>query len=90
MRRAKKQVVKASWYFVMKHRGANHPVADGVYADENQARKDFESVPGMRGKIPGQDSFCHGCGIGCYDEYEIVRVFLRPLRVRRLRVKCLC
>lgn len=70
--------------YVLKHRGANHPVVSGIFRTETEAEIDKDSIPtsGKKYKIEGLDMFCQGCGVGCYDEYEIVPfTFDNPVKI---------
>lgn len=68
--------------YVLKHRKADHPVVNGVYRTRHEALNDKKSITGSPNKIPGIHHFCQGCGVGCFDEYEIVRfVFDTPRKI---------
>lgn len=77
--------------FVLKHRGASHPVASGVYKTYKQAMKDLNTIPGGAREFTGSNTYCHGCGVGCHDEYEVVRISTRmkPRLIKKIKVKLL-
>lgn len=82
------QQLKPITQYAIKHRGADHPVAGGVYETLAKAEKVMLTIPPGRYAFTGKA--CEGCGVGCRDEYEIVEIVskaTRPLVVRKLKVK---
>lgn len=66
--------LKPEYGWVIKHRGATHRTRLSFYETKADAEKDFATIPqsgigDSRGK-----KYCQGCGVGCADEYEIVKV----------------
>lgn len=84
-------IFKHSQLWVLKHRNANHPVASGVYISEDEALRDYNTIPGGRSSfcVAGEKTYCQGCGVGCFDEYEVVRITnkMKHFKVRKLNVQ---
>ena len=74
-----KPVVRIVW--AIKHRRANHKTALDYYQTKSLAKLALDSIPVGMGSWTKGEQFCQGCGIGCRNEYEIVKVRVSEVQI---------